>query len=223
MDDGQFKKELESLNKMVLKMGNLVEETIHNSLVALETGNISSARSLVNNDQVIDKLELKISEECLKLLALYQPVASDLRFITTTMSIVTDLERMGDLAADIAAEVVEVGEKPLFGPIQDLPKIVKIVEMMLHKSLEAFVRRNTKEAKEVTVMKEKTDNFRKLVYSEIQKLLAENSKYTSCGLSLILINHHLERIACHVINIAEDVVYMVDAEIIKHKTPSSAV
>ncbi|OIO13800.1 phosphate transport system regulatory protein PhoU [Candidatus Gottesmanbacteria bacterium CG11_big_fil_rev_8_21_14_0_20_37_11] len=217
MNDGQFKKALENLNGLILQIGNGVENTIIDSFMILEKRDIKKAQQIINNDKSIDFLELKINEDCLRLLALYQPVASDLRFITTAMSIVTDLERIADLASDIASRVIEMGNEPLIKPLIDIPKMVNIAKDMLHKSLRAYVKRDTRLAKEVSLMRQKTDDLRDLIYNELEEVMTKNPQRLSRGLPLILITHHLDRIISHTENIAEDVVYMVDAQVIKHR------
>lgn len=217
MDDGQFKKELQELNEMILIMGKSVEETIRGSLKALENRNISLIESIIDNDRQIDLMELKTGEKCLRLLALYQPVASDLRFITTAMLIVTDLERIGDLAVEIAQRVIEMGKEPLIKPLVDLSKMVKIAKSMVRQSLDAFVKRDTQEAKNIPKMHENAEHLRKLIYDEVQEIIGKSPRLAGRGLPLILIAYHLDRIVGHAANIAEYVVYMVDAQVIKHK------
>lgn len=217
MDDGQFKKELNNLRQMILKMGSLVVTAIHESFKVLERRDIQKAKTIIESDREIDVMELKLDEQCLRMLALYQPVASDLRFVTTAMSIATDLERIGDLALNIAQRVVEMGEEPLLKPLIDLPKMVAIVKEMLNRSLDAFIRRDTAMAKTITKMQHKTDVLKELIYKEVQEIMTRNPQSVKRGLPLILITHHLERIVGHTINIVEDVVYMVDAQVIKHK------
>lgn len=217
MDEGQFNKELGELNNLILCMGSSVERVIHDSLSAFEKGDLHLAKSIVNNDEEIDRMELKINEKCLTLLALYQPVASDLRFITTAIAIVTDLERIGDLASNIAQGVLEIGEKPVLKSLSDLPQTVEIVKSMLHKSLDAFIKKDTKEAIDITKIKENADKIKNASYEEVKIFLNKDPNNMNRGLSLILITYHLERIIGHITNIAEDVVYMVDAQVIKHK------
>lgn len=217
MNEGQYIKELEDLNRRILEMGGFVEKAIDNSLAAFERSNLTLARAIVANDQTIDEMELAINEKCLTILALYQPVASDLRFITTAMQIVTDLERIGDLACEIAKGIIEMENETLFKLPVNLTVIVDTAKSMVHQSLNAYIDRDTNKAKSVTKMKKEIDSLKKLVYHEMQKLMIGNSKYISCGLPMILIIHHLERIAGHAANIAEDVVYMVNAEVIKHQ------
>lgn len=217
MNDGQYKKELEELNRRMLEMGGLVEKSIDNSLAAFEQTNLTLARTIVANDQRIDEMELQISDKCLTLLALYQPVASDLRFITTAILIVTDLERIGDLASEIAKSVIEMKNETAFKLPVNISTIVNTAKSMMHQSINAYIERDTNTAKSVTKMNKEIDSLKKSVYDEIQKLMMGNSKYISNGLPMILIIHHLERITGHAANIAEDVVYMVNAEVIKHQ------
>ncbi len=174
MNEGQLNKELSELNNLILSMSSLVERVIHDSLIAFGKGDLNLAKSIVINDKEIDEMELKINEKCLTLLALYQPVASDLRFITTAIAIVTDLERIGDLASNIAQRVVEIGERSVFKSLTDIPQTVEIAEAMLHKSLDAFIKRDTKEATDVTKMKVNADKIINTFYMEVKMFLNQN-------------------------------------------------
>jgi len=217
MENRHFDKELSNLNESLLKMGLSVEESIFKCVEALEKRDGNIAKSLIENDSNIDKMELEIDEKCLKLIALYQPMAVDLRFITTGIMIATDLERMGDLSVDIAQRVIDLADKPLPKPLVDLPKMADVIKTMIRKSLEAFVKHNTSIAKEIIVLEDQADDYRDLITDELVQLMVKNSEAIPQALLLILIVRHLERIADHAANIAEDVVYMVDAEVIKHK------
>lgn len=217
VDVRQLNKELEVLNEMILKMGDCVRKMIENSLEALRKQDTLLAKKIISEDRQIDLLELSIDEDCLRLLALYQPVASDLRFITTAMLISTDMERIGDLTVEIAKRVVEMGKELLIKPLIDLPKMEEIAKTMVDKGLQAFVTRDTREAKSISQMENETVRLRKLIYDEVQRIITKDSQLVSRGLPLIFIAYHLERIIGHATNIVEDVVYMVDAEVIKHK------
>jgi len=217
MDDGHFEKELEELNKMIMNMGKLVEEAFYQSSIVLIKRDISLAKMIIGKDREIDLMELSINKKCLQLLALYQPVASDLRFITSTMLVVTDLERIGDLSQDIAQRIIELKDKPAVTSLSDLPVLVEIVKTMMHESLEAFIKRDTLLAKKVPQMESNVRALRDAICKKLQEQMVKNPTNVSWGLSLIHITRYLKRIGDHATNIVENVIYMVDAQVIKHQ------
>ena len=167
-------------------------------------------------DDNIDQIELEVDDLCLELLATQQPMAIDLRFITTGMRIGSDLERIGDLAVDIAQRAEELSSQPLLKPLEDIPRMAELAEKMVHKALDAFVKRDAALARELWQDEEKADGYRDLVQDELMAIMAKDPATTARALPLILISRHLERIADHATNIAEDVVYMVEGKVIKH-------
>ncbi len=218
LSDGRehFQKELQKLNDLILKMGAKVERNIFNSVEALKKNNPKLARDVITGDDTIDQIELEVDDLCLELLATQQPMAVDLRFITTGMRIGSDLERIGDLAVDVAQRAVELSELPLLKPLEDIPKMAELAEKMVHKALDSFVKRDAALARSLWQDEEKADGYRDLVHDELVEIMAKDSTTTSRALPLILISRHLERIADHATNIAEDVVYMVEGKVIKH-------
>jgi phosphate transport system protein len=218
MIDGRehFQKELHKLNDLILKMGAMVEKSIFNSVEALKKNNPKMASEVIAADDAIDQIELEIDDLCLELLATQQPMAIDLRFITTGMRIGSDLERIGDLAVDIAQRAVELSAMPLLKPLEDIPKMADLAEKMVHKALDAFVKRDAVMVRSLWQDEEKADGYRDLVSDELIAIMAKDPAVTSRALPLILIARHLERIADHATNIAEDVVYMVEGKVIKH-------
>ena len=211
-----FQKELAKLNDLILRMGGMVEKAIFNSVEALRKSNAGLAQQVVDLDDKVDKLELEIDDLCLELLATQQPMASDLRFITTGMRVGSDLERIGDLAVDIAQRAIELADQPLLKPLVDIPKMAELAEKMVHKALDSFVKRDAAMARELWVDEEKADNYRDLVYEELVEIMNKDAGATPRALPLIIISRHLERIADHATNIAEDVVYMAEGTVIKH-------
>jgi phosphate transport system protein len=211
-----FQKELTKLNDLILRMGGMVEKSIFNSVEALRKSNAGLAQEVVALDDKVDKLELEVDDLCLELLATQQPMASDLRFITTGMRIGSDLERIGDLAVDIAQRAIELADQPLLKPLVDIPKMAELAEKMVHKALDSFVKRDAAMARELWTDEEKADNYRDLVYEELVEIMNKDAKTTPRALPLIIISRHLERIADHATNIAEDVVYMAEGTVIKH-------
>ncbi|MEW6008200.1 MAG: phosphate signaling complex protein PhoU [Candidatus Omnitrophota bacterium] len=212
-----FDEELANLKKVLLKMGALVEEAISSSIEALKQLSIEEANKVIADDRIIDELENEIDEKCLDLLALRQPMAVDLRFITMSMKISTDLERIADLAVDIAQRVLELAGKPLLKPLIDIPKLTSVAKQMTKDALDAFVNKDADLAGKVILLDSEADRLRNLVQKElIEDYMSKDSTTVSGAVPLLLIARHLERICDHATNIAEDVIYMVSAKIVKH-------
>jgi len=213
----RFEQELDELKIEVLKMGAMVEEAILKSLEALKLLNRQSAEKIIADDKLIDELELKIEERCLDFLALHQPVAFDLRFICMAMKITNELERMADLAVDIAQRVLELADKPLLKPLIDIPKLTAVAQKMTKDVINAFVNKDTDLAGKVILMDSEADNLRNLIQSElINDYMVKDPTTATRAVPLLLIARHLERICDHATNIAEDVIYMCSAKIVKH-------
>ncbi|MBI5078999.1 phosphate signaling complex protein PhoU [Candidatus Saganbacteria bacterium] len=218
MSDGRehFQKELQKLNDLILKMGGMVEESIFKSVEALKKTNPRLAGEVLDFDDKVDEIELEVDDLCLELLATQQPMAVDLRFITTGMRIGSDLERIGDLAVDIAQRAVELSSQSLLKPLIDIPKMAELTQAMVHKALNSFVRRDVALARTLWEDEEKADGYRDLIHDELVEIMTKDSSTTSRALPMVLISRHLERIADHATNIAEDVVYMVEGKVVKH-------
>jgi phosphate transport system protein len=211
-----FDDELKELNKMILEMGGLVESSIRKSIESLKKKDEEMAKDVIRNDDPINKLEVEIDEKCVSLLALRQPMAVDLRFITTGMRITTDLERIGDLSVDIAERSLEMMSQPLPKPLIDIPKLGDVASRMLKGALDSFVKRDINIARDVWKADDEADNLRDLIQDELMEVMMKDSKVIPQSVLLIFIARHLERICDHATNIAEDVVYMVEAKMIKH-------
>lgn len=211
-----FQKELAKLNDLILKMGGMVEAAIFNSVEALKKSDAKLADQVIKLDDTVDKLELEIDDLCLELLATQQPMAIDLRFITTGMRIASDIERIGDLAVDIAMRAFDLSKQPLLKPLEDIPKMAELAEKMVHRALDSFVRRDAAMARALWGDEEKADGYRDLIQDELVEIMTMDPAAISRALPLILIARHLERIADHTTNIGEDVVYMVEGKVIKH-------
>src|SRR3989338_6937750 len=166
-----FQKELARLNDLILKMGGRVEKSIFNSVEALKKTNPKLAEEVVTSDNDIDKLELEVDDLCLELLATQQPMAVDLRFITTGMRIGSDLERIGDLAVDVAQRAIELSNQPLLKPLIDIPKMAELAEKMVHKALDAFVKKDAGLARALWVDEEKADGYRDLIHDELVEIM----------------------------------------------------
>jgi phosphate transport system protein len=216
-----FDRELDELKRDIRQMGLVVEKSIENSVEALKKLSREEANKVITEDKIVDEMELKIDEKCLDLLALRQPMAIDLRYITMAMKISTDLERIADLAVDIAQRVLELSDKPLLKPLVDIPKMTVLAQEMVKDALESFLRWDVESAKQVILNDSKADNLRNLVQSElINDYIAKDKSTTTRAIPLLLIARHLERICDHATNVAEDVIYMVEAKVVKHHPES---
>ena len=212
-----FDEELKELHKEILRMGILTQEAIFKSIEALKNRDKTQAQEIIDTDDRIDELELAIDERCIDLIARHQPMAGDLRFITTGMKINAELERIADLAVDISQRVLELMEKPLLKPLIDIPKLSTIAQNMVRDSIDAFVNRDVGLAKKVALSDEEADNLRNLVQEElINDYMAKDPATAPRAVALLLIARHLERICDHATNIAEDVIYMVGGKVVKH-------
>lgn len=209
--------ELQTLNTDLLKMAALTEESIHKCVEALKTRNAELAKEVVGNDQQIDDLENKIEEESIELLALFQPMANDLRFITTGMRISTDLERIADLTVNISQRVVDLSDKPLLKPLVEIPKLGDVAKRMVRTAIDAFVKRSEDLAKSVIFSDKEADELRTVIMKElIYDYMVKDGTTAPRAVPLLLIARDLERICDHATNIAEDVIYMINAKIVKH-------
>ncbi len=212
-----FDEELKALNELILKMASLAEESIFKSINALKAQDAALAKEVISEDKKIDEIELVIDEKCLDLLALRQPMAVDLRFITTGMKINSELERIADLSVDIAQRVLEISGQPLLKPLIDIPKLADIAKSMVKDSIDSFVNKNTDLARKVVLMDQEADALRNLVQKElIYDYMTKDLTAPPKAVPLLLIARHLERICDHTTNIAEDVIYMVQAKVVKH-------
>lgn len=209
--------ELKELHKDILKMGVLAQEAIYKSVEALKNRDQNLAQEVISADNKIDELELAIDEKCIDLIARYQPMATDLRFITTGMKINAELERIADLAVDICQRVLVLVNKPLLKPLIDIPKLSTIAQGMVRDVIEAFINRDAQLARKVVLADSQADKLRNLVQDElINDYMAKDASTADRAVPLLLIARHLERICDHTTNIAEDVIYLVEAKVVKH-------
>jgi len=207
-----FHTELNDLENEMLKMGSVVGESISQSIEALINKDLELASKVIKNDDIIDDYELEIEEKCTRLIALQQPVAIDLRKIIVISKLVTDLERIGDNAANIAHKVLAIGDQTLIKEMQDLPGMRDIVVQQLRASLEAFVDMDIDKAKEVAAGDKKVNQLDKQIKSELLKVMENDSTTIEQGTSLMFISRFLERIGDHSTNICERTVYMKTGE-----------
>jgi phosphate transport system protein len=208
--------DLEALKKSLLTMGALVEESLEKAASALLDRKAALASEVIAGDEKLDRLEVEIEEECLKILALHQPVAHDLRFVAAVMKINNDLERMGDAAVNIAerAEALAREEAITLPPL--LKSMVRTAVAMTRESLQAFVGNDPQAARRICVRDEEVDRENREVISQLQKMMAADPGLVDRCLHAFSASRHVERIADHATNIAEDVVYMVEGDIIRH-------
>lgn len=212
-----FDEELKELHKELLKMGVMTQEAIYKSIEALKNRDKAMANEVIASDDKIDQLELIIDERCIDSIARHQPMAGDLRFITTGMKINAELERIADLAVDISQRVLELADKPLLKPLVDIPKLSTIAQGMVRDAIDAFVNKDPELARKVALSDSEADKLRNLVQDElINDFMAKDCKSAPRAVPLLLITRHLERICDHATNIAEDIVYMVEGKVVKH-------
>lgn len=211
--------ELEHLKEMLLKMATLVEVSIKNSVRSLVERESELARQVIADDHKINTFDVKIDEECIRLLALKQPMGRDLRFITTAMKITTDLERIADNAVNIAERALELNEEPILKPYIDIPKMCKIAQAMVRDTIDAFVNEDRKLAKDVIMRDDEVDDLNEMVWKELVFIMTQDPSTVSRGVKISYVSKYLERIADHATNIAETVSYMVDGKIIRHMLP----
>lgn len=211
-----FDDELRNLKEKILKMGLLVEAAVRDSIKSLVERNSDLAREVIKNDHRINALDVEIDEECIRLIALRQPKAGDLRFITTAMKITTDLERMGDLAEDTCERAIELNEEPPLKPYIDIPRMAEIAQSMLIDVLDAFMRKEASIAYDVIKRDDEVDRLTVQVFNELLFFMIQDPKTVSRAIKITYIAKYLERIADHATNIAEMVIYMIEGKMIRH-------
>jgi phosphate transport system protein len=208
--------ELDDLRKRLLLMGGSVESQLQDVLLALTERNSDLAIQVIENDSHINTLDLEIDETCLRLLALHHPTAGDLRFITTTMKISTELERISDLAENIAERAIELNEEPQLKPYLDIPRMAEWTTRMVKECLDAFVNRDAELARKVCRDDPFVDDLTEQLFRELVSFMLEDSRTITRAARLTFIGKYYERIADHATNIAELVVYLVEGKIIRH-------
>ena len=211
-----FDEELQRLKDKILKMGSMVEDAIKNSVQALVERDNTLAVNVIDNDRVVNTLDVEIDEEAIRLIALRQPKASDLRFITMAMKITTDLERMGDLAVNIAERALELNDEPILKPYIDIPKMRSIAQRMTQDALDAFVRKDKRLARDVIIRDDEVDDLKQVVLHELALFMVKDPATVTRAMKISFVATYLERIADHATNIAEMVIYLVDGKIIRH-------
>ena len=212
-----FDQELAELKEALLRMAGLAEQSVAQSLKALVQRDRSLAKQVDADDALLDRLEIEIDNRCIKLLALRQPTATDLRFTAMTMKISSELERIGDQAVNIAHRAEELGREPLLKPLVDIPRMADHAQNMIHDSLDAFVYRKPDLAREVIKRDEQVDLLNRQLHRELTSFMIEDPHTITRCLNLMSVAHNLERIADHATNIAEDIVYLYEGRDIRHQ------
>lgn len=211
-----FDQEIRELQDSILRMGGIVEKSIYRAVKALKDRNVSLASQVIEADMEVDELENEVEDQCIRLIALRQPLAKDLRTITTGMKITHELERMGDLSVNIAERALELCQEPPLKPLIDIPRMADQAQQMLRKSLDAFIQEDVKLALEVCDSDDLLDGMNEQVFRELITYMIENPKTIACATRLILVSRYLERFGDLATNIGELVVFMVEGRNIRH-------
>jgi phosphate transport system protein len=211
-----FHEELEALKQTLLAMGGLVEDQIRRVMRALTERDDALAQEVIDRDRQVNAYDVEVDETCVNLLALHQPAAGDLRFITTAMKIVTDLERIGDQAVNIGQRALELNREPQLKPYIDLPRMAERAQAMVKESLDAFVTRDTELARRVCAADAEVDALKEQIFRELLTFMMEDARTIPRAIRLILISRFMERVADHATNIAEMVIYMVEGKMVRH-------
>jgi phosphate transport system protein len=216
MERHRYEEELQALKQRLLTMGALVEERVHRSIRALIDRRLDEAEAVIAADQEVNDLQIEIDHRCVTLLALQQPAASDLRLITAALKINDDLERIGDQAVNIAQSVIKVLPQPPLKPLIDIPRMAECAQSMTRDALDSFVKKDAELARSVLKRDDEVDQLKDQVFRELLTYMMADPGTIQRALALILISRNIERIADHATNIAEDVIFLVEAKDVRH-------
>jgi phosphate transport system protein len=214
--DKRYEEDLKKLREDILYMGGLVEDQIQKAVKSLVDRDSDLAQVIIQRDHEVNRLDVDIDDLCIRLLALRQPAARDLRFITTGLKITTDLERIGDMAVNICERALELNQEPQLKPYIDVPRMAKISQRMIRESLDAFVREDTDLALKVCKEDQEVDDLNSQIFRETVSFMIEDPHTVSRGMKVSSVSKYLERIADHATNIAEMVIFMVKGKSIRH-------
>ena len=214
-----FDEELSDLKTKLLRMAAQAEDQIDKALTALVTRDSALAREVLERDHLVNALDVEIDEESIRLLALHQPAARDLRLVTTAMKIATELERISDLAENVCERAIELNEEPQLKPYIDIPTMGNMARMMVKQSIDAFVKDDSALARKVLTDDDYVDDLMEQIFRELLSFMIEDARTITRAIRLSFIAKYLERMADHATNIAELVVYLVEGKIIRHTTP----
>ena len=213
---------MEALERKVLGMASLVEEMIQEAFKALSDGRLEMAQSVIQKELQVDQREVEIEEDCLKILALHQPVATRLRTVATVLKANNDLERIADLAVNLAERATAVAEHPEFRPPAPLERMVRLAWEMVSRSLDAFFKLDAELAGRVLRQDDELDQLNREVIAQLSRSMQEHPKSVPAALHFFSASRHIERIGDHATNIAEDVIYLVNGEVTRHQRSSSS-
>jgi phosphate transport system protein len=216
MERHHFEADLQVLKQRLLTMGAQVEERAHRAVRSLIDRRLDEAERIIASDQEVNDLQIEIDDRCVKLLALQQPAASDLRLIMAALKINDDLERIGDQAVNIAENVIKVLPQPPLKPLIDIPRMAEIAQSMTRDALDSFVRKDAEMARGVLKRDDEVDQLKDQVFRELLTYMMADPGTIQRALALILISRNIERIADHATNIAEDVIFLVEARDVRH-------
>jgi len=212
-----FQRELDTIKKMILSLGAIVEQRVHRIKQAVEDRDIGLAKEIMHLDHEIDEMEVEIEEACLKIIALHQPVAADLRFLVAVIKINNDLERIGDQVVNIAQRVVRIAKRPVAPYHFDYSVMAEKAEAMLRMSLDSLVNQDLDLAIKVLHLDDEVDKIKDEAYDRIKQAMTDGAtEDIGYMINLLLISRHIERLADHATNIAEEVVYMIEGDIVRH-------
>jgi phosphate transport system protein len=216
-----YEKELQEIKDSLIYLGAMTEKAIQNAMQSLLERNTDLARKVMKDDDEIDRLDTKIEDRCISILALRQPTAIDLRFITTAIKITGHLERIGDMAVNIAERAIALNKEPQLKPYIDLPRMTDLVSEMIRKSLDSFIHNNLAITEKVRELEQATDDLNEQIFRELLTFMMEDSKSIHRSLMIMQVSKNLERIADHAKGIADMVTYMVTGESVRHRKFSS--
>jgi phosphate transport system protein len=216
MERHHFEHELQALKSRLLSMAGLVEDRVHRAMQALMERRPELAEAVIASDQEVNELQIELDDRCLKLLALQQPIASDLRLITAAMKINADLERIGDQAVNIAQNAVKLVRHPPIKPIIDIPRMAEAAQAMTRDALDSFVRKDAALARGVLKRDDEVDSLKDAVFRVLLTYMMADPATIERAIGLILVSRNLERIADHATNIAEDVIFLVEGKDVRH-------
>jgi phosphate transport system protein len=214
-----FQEELDVLKSRLLEMGGLAEQRVRRAVQGLGERDHELIEGVLTGDEPINALQLEIDDRCLKMLALHQPMAADLRAVMAAVKINTDLERVGDLAVNIAEAAKRYSMHPPVKKLIDVPKMADIAQAMLRDALDAYVKRDMALARQVLNQDDSLDALKTQIFRELLSFMLKDPSTIEAALDLILVSRHLERIGDHATNIAEDVIFMVSAKDVRHNAP----
>ena len=211
-----FHRELEKIKQRILALGALVEERVQMARTAVDEKDAALAEKIIKNDFEIDEMEVEVEEECLKVLALHQPVAVDLRFLIAVIKINNDLERIGDQAVNIAQRVLTIAKQDIENFVFDYSVMSEKAQVMLKMSLDSLVNLDIDLALKVCTMDDEVDELKDLAYDRIKQTMKSDPNHLGYYINLLLISRHVERLADHSTNIAEEVIYLIEGDIVRH-------